>query len=227
MPSTYTIDNPTGACAHLAIFKIQTQLIRGPRLLNQNHSPTKLITTTNLKFLTQFLTFTFTSRFQITLLQSWKVDEITAVQFQSFSPTMNQVSLRHFIFNCVHFSLSNTQTEIHHTFTSSLIFPKNINKTPIHSFFTGKEVFSFSDYCLLIFDRRRMNTMGRQRPGAHHQRQYSDNFLETSSNGRWLQSTGLQHLQSSNSAAHPVQVNFLLLFIGFRLISSGSVYTIN
>ncbi|KAL0342023.1 UNVERIFIED_CONTAM: Kinesin-like protein KIN-13B [Sesamum calycinum] len=47
-----------------------------------------------------------------------------------------------------------------------------------------------------------MNTVGRQRsgaPGAHHQRQYSDNFLETSSNGRWLQSAGLQHLQSSNN----------------------------
>lgn len=30
----------------------------------------------------------------------------------------------------------------------------------------------------------------------HHQRQYSDNFLETS-NGRWLQSNGLQHLNPS------------------------------
>ncbi|KAL7140104.1 hypothetical protein ABFS83_09G099100 [Erythranthe nasuta] len=53
-----------------------------------------------------------------------------------------------------------------------------------------------------------MNTVGRQRsgaPAAHHQRQYSDNFLETSSNGRWLQSAGLQHLQSSNNAAPPVQ----------------------
>ncbi|BFG42488.1 hypothetical protein CerSpe_287620 [Prunus speciosa] len=48
-----------------------------------------------------------------------------------------------------------------------------------------------------------MNGVGRQgqRSSAarvHHQRQYSDNFLETSSNGRWLQSAGLQHLQSSN-----------------------------
>ncbi|XP_047341166.1 kinesin-like protein KIN-13B [Impatiens glandulifera] len=51
-----------------------------------------------------------------------------------------------------------------------------------------------------------MNTMGRhqsnhQRSGsstAHHQRQYSENFLD-SSNDRWLQSAGLQHLQSSNS----------------------------
>ncbi|KAI3455426.1 hypothetical protein Pfo_012089 [Paulownia fortunei] len=53
-----------------------------------------------------------------------------------------------------------------------------------------------------------MNTVGRQRSGAsaaHHQRQYSDNFLETSSNGRWLQSAGLQHLQSSNNAVPPVQ----------------------
>ncbi|KAG5619162.1 hypothetical protein H5410_018986 [Solanum commersonii] len=47
-----------------------------------------------------------------------------------------------------------------------------------------------------------MNAVGRQRSGtstAHHQRQYSDNFLETSSNGRWLQSAGLQHLQTSNN----------------------------
>ncbi|KAK6148852.1 hypothetical protein DH2020_016377 [Rehmannia glutinosa] len=53
-----------------------------------------------------------------------------------------------------------------------------------------------------------MSTVGRQRSGAstaHHQRQYSDNFLETSSNGRWLQSAGLQHLQSSNNAVPPVQ----------------------
>ncbi|KAG8379950.1 hypothetical protein BUALT_Bualt07G0142900 [Buddleja alternifolia] len=53
-----------------------------------------------------------------------------------------------------------------------------------------------------------MNTMGRQRSGAsaaHHQRQYSDNFLEASSNDRWLQSAGLQHLQSSNNAVPPVQ----------------------
>lgn len=53
-----------------------------------------------------------------------------------------------------------------------------------------------------------MNAVGRQRSGAsgaHHQRQYSDNFLETSSNGRWLQSAGLQHLQSSNNAVPPIQ----------------------
>ncbi|KAG6428972.1 hypothetical protein SASPL_107011 [Salvia splendens] len=56
-----------------------------------------------------------------------------------------------------------------------------------------------------------MNTMGRQRSGAppaHHQRQYSDNFLETSSNGRWLQSAGLQHLQSTNNAAPPPVQDF-------------------
>ncbi|PON34977.1 Kinesin-like protein [Parasponia andersonii] len=50
-----------------------------------------------------------------------------------------------------------------------------------------------------------MNGMGRQgqrsvTTGVHHQRQYSDNFLENSSNGRWLQSAGLQHLQSSNAS---------------------------
>ncbi|KAL1559082.1 Kinesin-like protein KIN-13B [Salvia divinorum] len=54
-----------------------------------------------------------------------------------------------------------------------------------------------------------MNAVGRQRSGAaaaaHHQRQYSDQFMEASSNGRWLQSAGLQHLQSSNNAAPPVQ----------------------
>uniref|UniRef100_A0A5B7C069 Kinesin-like protein n=1 Tax=Davidia involucrata TaxID=16924 RepID=A0A5B7C069_DAVIN len=55
-----------------------------------------------------------------------------------------------------------------------------------------------------------MNAVGRQmqRSGAstvHHQRQYSDNFLETSSNGRWLQSSGLQHLQSSNTSVPPPQ----------------------
>ncbi|KAG5537691.1 hypothetical protein RHGRI_024969 [Rhododendron griersonianum] len=49
-----------------------------------------------------------------------------------------------------------------------------------------------------------MNAMGRQgqrsgAPTAHHQRQYSDQLFDTSSNGRWLQSAGLQHLQSSNA----------------------------
>ncbi|GFZ11796.1 ATP binding microtubule motor family protein [Actinidia rufa] len=56
-----------------------------------------------------------------------------------------------------------------------------------------------------------MNAMGRQtqRSGAsavHHQRQYSDNFSDSSSNGRWLQSAGLQHLQqSSNTSIPPLQ----------------------
>ncbi|GKV43361.1 hypothetical protein SLEP1_g50661 [Rubroshorea leprosula] len=57
-----------------------------------------------------------------------------------------------------------------------------------------------------------MNGMGRQgqRSGAsglqvHHQRQYSDNFLETASNGRWLQSAGLQHLQTSSTSIPPLQ----------------------
>ncbi|KAE8696082.1 Kinesin-like protein KIF2C [Hibiscus syriacus] len=57
-----------------------------------------------------------------------------------------------------------------------------------------------------------MNGMGRQgkRSGAsglqvHHQRQYSDNLLETTSNGRWLQSAGLQHLHSSNNSIPPLQ----------------------
>ncbi|CAK9161477.1 unnamed protein product [Ilex paraguariensis] len=49
---------------------------------------------------------------------------------------------------------------------------------------------------------RDTNAVGRQRSGTlavHHQRQHSDNSVEASSNGRWLQSTGLQHLQSSNN----------------------------
>ncbi|KAF3450758.1 hypothetical protein FNV43_RR06847 [Rhamnella rubrinervis] len=53
-----------------------------------------------------------------------------------------------------------------------------------------------------------MNGLGRQSQrsgatGVHHQRQYSDNFLEASSNGRWLQSSGLQHLHSSNTSTGP------------------------
>ncbi|GFZ04156.1 ATP binding microtubule motor family protein [Actinidia rufa] len=52
--------------------------------------------------------------------------------------------------------------------------------------------------------------MGRQgqRSGAsavHHQRQYSENLLDASSNGRWLQSAGLQHLHSSNTSLPPLQ----------------------
>ncbi|KAL6563256.1 Kinesin-like protein KIN-13B [Orobanche hederae] len=52
-----------------------------------------------------------------------------------------------------------------------------------------------------------MNAVGRQRSStsaANHQRQYSDHYLENSSNGRWLQSAGLQHLQSNN-AVPPAQ----------------------
>lgn len=53
-----------------------------------------------------------------------------------------------------------------------------------------------------------MNAVGRQgqRSGAsaaHHHRQHSDNFLDvtsSSSNGRWLQSAGLQHLQQQPSS---------------------------
>ncbi|RAL41742.1 hypothetical protein DM860_008924 [Cuscuta australis] len=51
--------------------------------------------------------------------------------------------------------------------------------------------------------------VGRQRSGAaaaaHHQRQYSDNFLDTLSNGKWLQSAGLQHLQTSSNSVHHSQ----------------------
>lgn len=65
-----------------------------------------------------------------------------------------------------------------------------------------------------------MNAVGRQRSGtstAHHQRQYSDNFLETSSNGRWLQSAGLQHLQTSNNNVPqaPQVLDFLYFFFCF------------
>ncbi|KAF1886987.1 hypothetical protein Lal_00046225 [Lupinus albus] len=53
-------------------------------------------------------------------------------------------------------------------------------------------------------DLIKMNGGGRQgqrsgAPSVHHQRQYSDNFLDGSSNARWLQSAGLQHLQSSSA----------------------------
>ncbi|XP_010542244.1 PREDICTED: kinesin-like protein KIN-13B [Tarenaya hassleriana] len=44
-----------------------------------------------------------------------------------------------------------------------------------------------------------MNGMQRSGAAVHHHRQLSNNFLDgASSNGRWLQSTGLQHLQSSS-----------------------------
>ncbi|TKY48166.1 Kinesin-13A protein [Spatholobus suberectus] len=56
-----------------------------------------------------------------------------------------------------------------------------------------------------------MNGAGRQglrsgAAGVHHQRQYSDHFLDGSSNGnRWLQSAGLQHLQSYANPLPPLQ----------------------
>ncbi|KAF8388988.1 hypothetical protein HHK36_025672 [Tetracentron sinense] len=55
-----------------------------------------------------------------------------------------------------------------------------------------------------------MNAVGRQMQksgssNVHHQRQYSENFLDSSSNGRWLQSAGLQHLQSSNTTVPAIQ----------------------
>ena len=71
-----------------------------------------------------------------------------------------------------------------------------------------------------------MNGMGKQgqrsgAAGVHHQRQYSDNFLESSSNGRWLQSAGLQHLQSSNASALQVWVFFEIKIVLFciRLVT--------
>ncbi|KAL2493095.1 ATP binding microtubule motor family protein [Abeliophyllum distichum] len=70
-----------------------------------------------------------------------------------------------------------------------------------------------------------MNAVGRQRSGAsstvHHQRQYSDNFLETSSNGRWLQSAGLQHLQSSNNAVPPLQESRMYRSMQAQRTNSG------
>ena len=62
---------------------------------------------------------------------------------------------------------------------------------------------------------RKMNGAGRQglrsgAAGVHHQRQYSDNFLDGSSNSnQWLQSVGLQHLQSSSNQLPPLQVAIL------------------
>jgi hypothetical protein len=68
-----------------------------------------------------------------------------------------------------------------------------------------------------------MNGVGRQgqrsgAAGVHHQRQYSDNFLETSSNGRWLQSTGLQHLHSSNPSIPPLLVHIFFYYFFFLWI---------
>ena len=68
-------------------------------------------------------------------------------------------------------------------------------------------------------ERKKMNALGRQaqRSGAStmHQRQYSENFIDASSNGRWLQSAGLQHLQSSNASVPSLQVLIFLCFFPF------------
>ncbi|KAL3532441.1 hypothetical protein ACH5RR_005962 [Cinchona calisaya] len=55
-----------------------------------------------------------------------------------------------------------------------------------------------------------MNAVGRQMQrssstGHHHQRQYSDNFIDTAFNNKWLRSAGLHHLHSSNSSIPPLQ----------------------
>ncbi|CAI9100319.1 OLC1v1037292C1 [Oldenlandia corymbosa var. corymbosa] len=54
-----------------------------------------------------------------------------------------------------------------------------------------------------------MNAMGRQMQRSsstgHHQRQYSDNFIDNAFNNKWLRSAGLHHLQSSNSSIPPLQ----------------------
>lgn len=62
--------------------------------------------------------------------------------------------------------------------------------------------------------------MGRQgqRSGAavrNHQRQYSDDYLDASSNGRWLQTAGLQSLYSNTSAP---QVYISVYPSGFLLL---------
>lgn len=62
--------------------------------------------------------------------------------------------------------------------------------------------------------------MGRQgqRSGAavrNHQRQYSDDYFDASSNGRWLQTAGLQSLYSNTSAP---QVQIFVFSSGFLLL---------
>ncbi|KAF7843344.1 proline-rich receptor-like protein kinase PERK1 [Senna tora] len=49
--------------------------------------------------------------------------------------------------------------------------------------------------------------------GVHHQRQYSDNFFDGSSNGRCFQSAGLQHLQTSGNSIPPLQVLIFTIFL--------------
>ncbi|XP_058113577.1 kinesin-like protein KIN-13B isoform X2 [Magnolia sinica] len=72
-----------------------------------------------------------------------------------------------------------------------------------------------------------MNAVGRQMQrsstSAHHQRQYSDNFSEASSNNsKWLQSAGLQHLQSSTAAAAASLPNYSRMFRSVQQRSNGS-----
>lgn len=64
---------------------------------------------------------------------------------------------------------------------------------------------------MVFFGGLEMNGGGRQglRSGVTRN-QYTDNnnntFMDSSSNGRWLQSAGLQHLQSSATHIPPLQV---------------------
>ncbi|XP_059638119.1 kinesin-like protein KIN-13B [Cornus florida] len=57
-----------------------------------------------------------------------------------------------------------------------------------------------------------MNAVGRQmqRSGStgHHQRQFSDNFIDTAFNNKWLQSAGLHQLHSSNHNTVPPLQDF-------------------
>lgn len=54
-----------------------------------------------------------------------------------------------------------------------------------------------------------MNVVGRQMQRSsstgHHHRQFSDNFIDTAFNNKWLRSAGLHHLHSSNSSIPPLQ----------------------
>nr|GLL45198.1 kinesin-like protein KIN-13B isoform X1 [Ipomoea trifida] len=55
-----------------------------------------------------------------------------------------------------------------------------------------------------------MNVVGRQMQRSsstgHNNRQFSDNFIDTAFNNKWLQSAGLHHLHSSNPNVPPLQV---------------------
>nr|GMD78791.1 kinesin-like protein KIN-13B [Ipomoea batatas] len=54
-----------------------------------------------------------------------------------------------------------------------------------------------------------MNVVGRQMQRSsstgHNNRQFSDNFIDTAFNNKWLQSAGLHHLHSSNPNVPPLQ----------------------